>query len=885
MNRSAEQSAPFQGQLGETTTSKVPITTDSGEVFRAEVYTTVNVSDDPSLREDLVEGTLNLVEAPNGDRTYEPAVSVRYHDEENRVFALVIPNELRHRAFELRSELLEELAEVDVPIPDYVADFATVFDPGRLEQLEETGTARTFEPTSTTELQDRAEETTSGDGTGQVDEIEREWEEIEEARRELDQREEQLDEVHERIDRERRQMDEVEQELAAEREELEQLREELEAEREQLEADRQALEAERLKVEEESRRAEREEPEVAEEVTQVVTDDQFVEVAEEPADDSVPAPSEFGAESEPEVVSGESTEILEAPMAADGAGLQPDLGVVVDETDVTALPNSFDDERAGGLDGYLDLTDGQVTAFCRLSGDELELFDGGVPKFFVQYHEVDEVPIAALTLAALDEDESVEQTFGWPLNLEDETHAEIFEQLEDEFELKVGLYGEDGAAVEAYRVSGPLEENLQWIRGEVESKLEDLEDETFEIAAELFTSEEFQRVGEMRHNFERDAFHDLDTSSQVKLAAGVVGFWSEPEQFDYLVANRSYPLLLFRALQEDVVEAAVETGIFLEEQLREIAIEEGIAEDETDLVERQLANFAEVAVQIRENDLDPLDEWENWDALIEFAQQLGVSPDPDVIELAEASLQRARDYQETQQAVEPDGESGGQGAGTNEEPGAVEVDDELVVSKRSEATGVTYFVPDDAVIDSFDDLADVPREDLEKLLDDPNGRLEAAQMLVERFSSEVVSTVLDAAERMAAPEVTALARFLETKADGLEPELVRAVESGGPSAMYVAARALAVIESTSALPTLVEAYRDSERQFNRQAMAEALASYGEKLVPAVTRSLREEGGDDDMVTLLAQLQAQTDEDVLEELVDEPDEVVREVAERARNQRM
>ncbi len=885
MNRPAEQSDPFQGELGETTTSTVPITTDAGEVFRAEVYTTVNVTDDPALREDLAEGTLNRVDAPNQDRTYEPAVSVRYHDEENRVFALVIPDELRHRAFELRSELLEELAEVEVPIPDYVAEFATIFDPARLEQLEESGTARAFEATSSDTTPDPTEAATSGDGAEQVDEIEREWEKLEEARRELDQREEQLEEVRERIDRERRQMDEVEQELAAEREELEQLRRELDGEREQLEADRQALEAERLKAEEESLRAERSEPEVADEVTQVVTDDQFVEVAEETADETVPSPSELEVDSEVEAVPEEETEIVEAPAVADGAGLQPDLGVVVDEADTADLPESFDAERAGALDGYVETLDRQVTALCRLSDETLEAMTAGTPRFYVQYHEVEEVPIAALTLAVLDDDKSVEQTFGWPLNLEDETHRSVFEQLEDELELTVGLYGDDDAIVEAYRVSGPLEENLQWIRGEVESNLDGLDAETFEIAAELFSSEDFDRVGEMRHNFDREAFHDLDTSSQVKLAAGVVGFWSEPEQFAYLVANRSYPLLLFRALQEDVVEAAVETGIFLEEPLREIAIEEDMADDETDLVERQLANFAEVAVRIRENDLDPVDEWENWDGLIEFAQQLGVSPDRDVIELAEASLQRARDYQETQQAVEREDESGGPQAEGTGDPAGVEVDDDLVVSKRSEATGVTYFLPDEAVIDSFDDLADVPRDDLEKLLDDPNGRLEAAQMLVERFSSEVVSTVLEAAERMSAPEVTALARFLETKADGLEPELVRAVESGGPSAMYVAARALAEIKSTSALPTLVEAYRDPDRQFNRRAMAETLASYGEKLLPAVTRSLREEGKDEEMVALLAHLQAQTGDDVLEELVDEPDEAVRDAAERAREQRI
>ncbi len=878
MNRRVGRSEPFGAELGETSSSKVPITTDSGEVFRAEVYTTVNVTRDPELRDELVDGTLNVVEGPDGQNTYEPAVAVRYHDEENRVFALVVPNELRHRAFELRSELLEELAEVEASMPDYVANFATVFDPTRLEDLERVGTDRDFEGNDRSRTDEKQAEENDGRASAvsesevaeKLDEIEREWEEIEEARDDLDRRRKQLDEVRERIDRERTRMDELEQELTEERAELEQLREELEAERRD-------LEAEKLKLEEETRRAERDDGESVDEVTQVVTDDQFVEVTDESEAANAAAPGEGTHD--------EETAITESPPSAAANGeLAAELGVVVEPTEQVDVPEEFDEQAAGSLEGYVEFVEGRVLAACRLPGECGEALCEEPPKFYVQHHVVDDVPLVALTLAALDADQAVEESFGWPLNLADESDIEVVDALCKEMELNVAIYGEEGVR-RVYRISGPLEENLQRIRHEVETEIEALDDAEFEAAAEPFQSEAYERVGEMRHNFERQAFHELETASQVKLAAGVVGFWSSDDQLEYLVANRSYPLLLFRALQEDVVAAAVETGIHLDAPLREIAVEMELVDDEAELVERQLANFAEVAVQLRENDLDPVDEWENWEALIDLARELGLSPDPDVIELAEASLKRAQDYQQTRQPRDPAGEAAADGGGAVEAAGAVEVDEDLVVSRRSEATGVTYFLPDEAVIDSFDDLADVPREDLEKLLEDPNGRLEAAQMLVERYGSEVVPTVLETAERMAAPEVTALARFFETQAEGLESELVSAVESSGPSATYIAARALADIESTSGLPTLLEAYRDSGRQINRPAIAETLAAYGDQLISAVTRSVREDGIDEEVVTLLAHVDEQVDEALLETLIDEHDDEVREAAERARNRRL
>ena len=890
MNREAPDQEAFDGETGQTVESTIPLSTDSGRVFRAEVYTSINAESDPALEEQLLEGSLNQVTDPDSDQSFRPAVAVRFHDPEHRLFALVVPEALRHREFELRRQLLTELEAETAPIPDYVSNFEVVFDPERLERLKSVGTGRERSPSMEVPAPPEPAEEPPSEADDLLEEeladLEEEWEKVEQEREQLETRESQLDEVETRIDRERHRMDEVEEELAEERNEIEALRQDLESEREEIETERQRLEAERLKLEEQNRKAETAE-ESSDEVTQVVTDDQFIYVeGDEEASTSEPAP-----ESSVESVAREATDIIDRPVEEPIEEERP-REVRVDPIELDEVPETFDEEMADGPDGYIAIVDGRVVASCQLSDERLDYYFDETPDFFVQHHRIEDFPVVGLLVAILDEEDQPLDSYGWPLNVSEEEHRNILNRLSEETDLDIALYDQEGELAEAFEVRAPLEQNVEWIRNRVEDQLSDpdLTVGDFEEAAETYRSEQFDRLGSMRHNFDRDAFHDLETPYQVKLAAGVVGYWSGEEMFEYLVSNRSYPLELFRELQEDVVEAALETGVYLAEPLRELAVELGLVTDEVDLVERLLANFAEVSVRLRANNLEPVDEWENWESLIDFAQEVGVTPDPDVLELAEASLKRARDFQETREEAESEG--GGEASRADaaakaeefvEDPAAVDVD-ELVVGKRSETTGVTYFLPDDAVLDTFDDLAEMSREDLDKLLEDANGRLEAAQMLIEQFGAEAIPRVMEAAEQMSAPEVTALARFLESKADGLEAELVRTVESGGPSSTFVAARALAKIKSTTAIPTLIEAFRDSDRQLNRQGMARTLATYGKKLKPTLTSSIKKEGVDENVVILLQYLEEEV-EGMLDDLADNRSEAVQQAVQRAREQKL
>ncbi|MFB6264639.1 MAG: CpXC domain-containing protein [Bradymonadaceae bacterium] len=889
---------PFRGSAGQTRRRTVQVRDGTGGTVPAELYDVVNATQDPELGRRLLDGDLNEIQLEGKDERIEPRISVYYHDEERRLFALFVPEELRHREFELRRQLLGELSDAEVRVPEYVRDYRVAVGRTELRRLH-SGELEAVEPGGQPDAG-------APDPDQQRAELDRRRDRLEDERRELEEQRAELEELRDELDEWRRELDE-------ERDELERRREEL----------RQSSPAEAEQTAPEPSGSVEPERDRSDEVTQVVEDEQFVEVAEESAYESThsepaggtaaPAdePSEAvvldegsrkdesgGDVGEQELPENESTRVAERP-----SDLARAEHTVVRSARPPFVTEDFDELPVDSLsvdDMALGAVEGGVLAAVRLEDDDRvdPLLKGGLD-FFVQYQTESDYPVIGLLLATLDDEGMPIESIGWPIDPAGHGHDEILDRLVEEMVVHTALYDSDGTLLEAYRIRGPFEENLDWILDRVEADVErdDLGAGDFDDAARSYASHDSGVIGETRYNFDRPEFRQLDTPAQVQLAASVVGNWSSGDEFEYLVTDRSYPLSRFRDLQRAVATAAVETGIHLNEPLRDVAVEQGLAEDETALVEQIAANFAEVAVELRDNDLSPADEWDNWSSLIEVARDVGADLDPDVLELAEASLEKLRDHREmpdegggadsaapSDGAAAPGDEETTEGTDVDADQGDEDESpddavDTMVVGKRSEATGVTYYLPEAEVIDSFDDLADVPRDDLIKLLDDPNGRLEAAQMLIERFDASVVPDVMETAEKMTAAEVAALARFLETKAEGLEAELVRSVESAGPNGTFAATRALAQVRSTSALPTLVRTYRDDSRDFDVEKMARALAGYEDKILPTLRQSIQREGVDERVVRLIRELD-ERDESLVERLENDRSEEVQRAASRA-----
>lgn len=827
----------YEGPFASTTRVSHLLTADDGSASPIELVRSIDTEADPDLYEALLAGALHTVAV--GGRTVHLAVPVVCHNPVKRVLALLVPDALRWDEFRLRKELYDAMTIAAVPLPQYARNFHVLTDASQFSVLE--GASEVLSSSEVTQVSTSAEDLEESKALARRRaELEAEAAQLRNQREQLEIERQQLDEVRARMDRERDQLDALSEEISVARSELEASR---------AAAVEKPLSLEQLNREAAALRAASGESTVNPEATQVVTDDQFIEVIEE-----------------------ESLLLGDSVIDMDVERVQ-----LVELQD--GVPDKLSELVSSSIQSAVKLVGDRLLAVAQAGADLVERLFADEPTFLVQLHEIDGYPIVSLLLACLDDRDQIVESIAWPLDPAPDGDQLLLETLRRTAKLRIALYGPTGARLRAVEIATPYAENVAWILGRAEELLSKPGHGKYASAKKKFESSSFSLLGTMRHNFTPSSFEDATSPSELMLAAGIVGYWSKSDTFQYLIANRCFPLVHFRKIQHRVVTRATQAGVFINRPLRQVALQAGIAATEEQLVALLIGNFAEASISIRENDLDAMEQWENWDALLGLGEELGMEADPDVVELAEVSLKRAQEaeYNEARAAGE-----------TVEEHRAPSVYDSLVVAKRSESTGVTYFLPNDAVLDTFDDLATMPREDLELLLNDDNGRLEAAQMLVERFGSSATARALEASEEMLEGEVEAMAHFVESKAGGLENELVRYVESGGTNGRYVAARGLAAVKSTSAIPKLLDALQGNPGSPEmgaaaRARFASALAGYGDKLMPALTRIIKRDGPNDALTTMLIALEDR-EAGTLQSLSKDRSKNLREAARLARKQR-
>lgn len=949
----------YQGQPGQTAYTKALVSGPSGDALVVELCTSVNVQQDPEVFEALLEGRLHTVRQP-GHEPLVLAACVVVHDEELRHMALVVPDALRHEEISRRVELLRQIAADGSPAPAYVRDFDVVFGVAELEdararrmvalsaspapvvhtgpspeevaELErlrgefrdaraELDRERAELERERVRIEARALEASSAAGAAQQNrerasseradldqlrlEVERDRAAVADERRQLDELRErlevekhQLGEVSARLDRERLRMEEIEAQIVSERFDLEEARKTLLEDRQALDRDRLALEGQKLNLEEKELRLEQQghldnEPK---EKTQVVSEDQFIEI--------------FGEEAiADEVAAAEPTQITALP----------DLG---DE----AIPPKFAGEAP-----TLALANGEVVGMAVVEARRLDALLAH-PTLMVQHAEVQGYPLVAVLVARVGEDQQLVDSIGWTLDEGSDEGRALLDALQGKCAIRFGFYDpRTRALLKTVELARPLERNIAWGRERAQRFLKNPRKATgtFEQASKVYRSPEHERLDSMRHNFVDDSFARINSPAEAKLAAGIVGFWSREDQLAQLIGNRSFPLTTFETIQRRTLEGAMEWGVYLDASLRRFAMEHDMCDAQSTLVRRLMANFAEVVVGLKpHNDLDPLAEWENWDALLGLAEDLGVQPDAEVVELAQGSLKRAREYQESTGVFEsplppeddeaeeieaaevvedapkkpglaslpklprppvappapPAAPKAAASAAEDDDVEEIEefeeIDGEEIVARVSEATGVTYFLPDAELGGRFDDLNSRERDDLLIALNDARARLEAAQVAIERFGAEVVEEVLIASEEMTAGEVASLARFVEERAAGMEDALTRALKSGGPSTTYITARALARVKHAPAAEPLLEALVDPQRSGNARALIGVITRFGEGLHKPLLNALRTSDVPPNLLELLVALERRH-EGTLEVFAADRNRQVRQAARDAR----
>jgi hypothetical protein len=735
----------YGGRLGQTLRVPTTVTSESGRTFTASVVTQINATTDPSLREALVDGTLTTVSDPHTGRTYHLAVPVLVHDEPLRLFVLVLPDALRHREFACRRELLDAMENSGEPLADYVREFKVAFGGDGLARCVEAARAQV-----------------AGD-----------------------------DPEGARMAGKRRELEAWDRKLQQERRSLDALRNSLEALKDEL-AKKQSAPGAPSAPPRVPRRHDNEPTTVV--PRSVFESGAHGAVGQDDGWAIDPAPK--AEKTNPEVAARTFS-----PMPG-----QPDRVNASELTAATSILRKFDTDRAGSRPWYHGFSGGELVLSYRLPNERMTRFGRAGCKLYLQFHDLEEFPLVTVLVAATGEDREVADDIYWPLDVRRDEDRNVLARLGDAFEVQLALYGEDLILREVVAFSEPLELNAMHLLSVAERRLESTEHLAWEDALRRLEAPDYKRLGDMRHNFGQESFAELSSPAEVRLATGIVGYWSGPDLFRYLIENLSFSLGWFAAIQERVVRAAVTYGLSLSPELTQLALEMQLAESDAALVKALVGTWSELCLGLstHKNDLDGVEIGLVWQEHIEAAEAAGEALDDDVLTMATGAIRRAQDHQDAE---------------VWSTQGELDDDDVPTIDRSA--------LPESSRRSL---LAGLDNEALKARLNDEDDRVIACELLLERRDKDAFEDIMMAADGMSDEELEAISEHLVQAAPDLEDAMIEILALDSATVSYLCGFALASIPSARALPALLELIEDRARAKDPELFAETLIPYGDSLL-------------------------------------------------------
>jgi hypothetical protein len=424
------------------------------------------------------------------------------------------------------------------------------------------------------------------------------------------------------------------------------------------------------------------------------------------------------------------------------------------------------------------------------------LDQGGELLFHMQLHRLSSYPLLVVMLSFRNAHGETTDVLATPINVDDHNGLLFLDMLMQDFSLYVYLCHKDKTVYRDLQVQLPLEDNVEYLLEQARAWKGSLSQSSlsFERAWKEFSAPGYDQLGKMEHNFNQDSFAEIDAPAQAQLASGIVAYWSEPEQFDYLITMKSFPIAHFRTIQRRTIEGCMSYGVFMPVHLRQLALDFELAPSQQKLLERMLSSFAETNLAIRQpNDLDPWDNLTNWQKLLDACDEYHVNVDEDIEELAELAQRRCQS----------DGEN-------------------------------THNVDDDDImeIDGYDDM---DSRELIELLQEPLHRLDAAFALCDRGEPQYADYVAGVFSHLEREQAIALAEaFIQFGAEA-EPLLISWLHLPRPHQREAAMLALGSMGSTQAIDEIIKRLRSGEEW---ETAAEALGRIGEPAIGALSQEIK-----------------------------------------------
>jgi hypothetical protein len=354
-------------------------------------------------------------------------------------------------------------------------------------------------------------------------------------------------------------------------------------------------------------------------------------------EEATPAAATPGAEAKPEAAT-PAEERPVVPEAAPVAEAPPASALLLEgrpQTDVDRWRAS--EERTAQL-----AHEGHVFLLAKPGWELLPTFRDVEPTLLVQLRAMPASPLVVLVVIPAAAEDRAAKAIYFSLDPGAAADQAVLAKLGEECVLQLDLYDDEARAVGTWEIQAPLTENVRLLikrSAELLAKIDG--PRTFPEAVKAFAEMGDERLGRKQHNFSADSFQDLPTPAAARLALGIVSYWSEPENQDYLLLVKSFPVIYWRRIRDRVVRRSLEFGLRMASPLVEFAVEHKIIGSTAELLRASVANFAEVSLRIKASDLDPRQEWENWKLLLADCVREKVEVDAEMEELASAVARRA----------------------------------------------------------------------------------------------------------------------------------------------------------------------------------------------------------------------------------------------------
>ena len=696
-HRSDARVGKYLGRAGTTRRRNVHFACPCGALVSVEVYRSIDANSEPELAQRLIaeDLDLNTSRCPETGELHIINSPVIYHAPDNRLFILVIPDALRHREPEERTLLAAEIAEdTGVDVPAYVREYRVVYGAAGLNR----------------HLEEQAEEAMQATrGAEMAQQLEMTERELEKQRETMAAQQAEFERIASELDRSG---DEISERLQA----LKDREAALNRRSEELARRSSELSQVEIRLSDPSPRRDRpgSKTDPFERVDMV---DINLGDAEQSGVDGV-----YEVESADEAAE-ETTDAGEVkpPVAQDGATrVGGTTDVAIERWIVSREPHLKLVDASGKV---------RLAASAPTAALEGLLTDRLAVK--LQMHPLPTAPLVSLVIGVPEQvrgEVRNREPFVFHFDLMADRDRAVLDALARKFTFGLELFDNDYLIVRRRTIAAELEDNASYILAAADEHLASVGDDySFLKAVIAFEAPDYDRFGWRHHGatqFREGLLQTLTSADDVRSALALARRFSDPEHEGYLVMVRGYSLRAWHEQRRQVIERAVELGLWTGATLARIAVSEGLARSRKGLLKKLRRNFVHLAAD--NHGLSEATIEDNWMALERESSSLGMTPVPVLTDSAGRDSAVAEG--EISTPVPPDTDSG---AGAPIISGTI-AEQHPVSASESRKTPV----------------ADCSFDELIALLEDKDKRLDAAVELARQGEERAIGPVFNTLRRM-----------------------------------------------------------------------------------------------------------------------------------------